>query len=229
MSDPNWKDQLIGYLETEDREHAHKAALDALETGKTDIRTLYEDVLAPALNRISGEEEKEAETIWREHVMTAIVRGIVESAYPYVIRERNARGASPGSKVLIFCPAGETHELGARMAADFFLIWGHQAIFIGADTPEKTLLDAIERTRPDWLCLSVSNDFNLFGAKRLVSDLRARFGPDTRIFAGGRAIAKTPTAYADIGADGAVNGFDDIGRMTGDSAGNTGRKGGVDV
>ncbi len=229
MSDPNWKDQIIGYLENEDREHAHQTALAALESGMTDIRTLYEEVLAPALNGISGEEEKEAETIWREHVMTAIVRGIVESAYPYVIRERDARGAAPGRKVLIFCPAGETHELGARMAADFFLIWGHQAIFIGADTPEKTLLDAIERTRPDWLCLSVSNDFNLFSAKRLVSDLRARFGADTRIFAGGRAIAKTPTAYADIGADGAVNGFADIGKLSGDTAGETDRKGGAGV
>jgi len=229
MSDPNWKDQIIGYLENEDREHAHQTALAALESGMTDIRTLYEEVLAPALNGISGEEEKEAETIWREHVMTAIVRGIVESAYPYVIRERDARGAAPGRKVLIFCPAGETHELGARMAADFFLIWGHQAIFIGADTPEKTLLDAIERTRPDWLCLSVSNDFNLFSAKRLISDLRTRFGADTRIFAGGRAIAKTPTAYADIGADGAVNGFADIGKLSGDTAGETDRKGGAGV
>mgnify|MGYP000908490298 CR=1 FL=1 len=34
MSDPNWKDRLIGYLENEDREHAHQTALAALESGE---------------------------------------------------------------------------------------------------------------------------------------------------------------------------------------------------
>ncbi|MBP7402618.1 MAG: hypothetical protein KBA30_08375 [Clostridia bacterium] len=213
MSDPNWKERLIGYLENEDREHAHQAALDALETGKTDIRTLYEDILAPALNRISGDEDREAETIWREHVMTGIVRGIVESAFPYVMRERDARGLASDEKVLVFCPVGEDHELGARMAADYFLIWGYQAVFIGANTPEKTLLDAIARTSPAYVCVSVSNDFNLFAARRQVTDLRSRFGDALHILAGGRAIARNPHAWSELGADRPLQTFEDIGRL----------------
>ncbi len=210
---PNRMERLAGYLAAEDRDNAHKTCMEALESGETDIRGLYEDVLAPALNRFGGDESRENETIWREHVLSGIVRGIIEAAFTYVMKEREAKGLACDARVLVFCPAGEDHELGARMAADFFLIWGFQAVFIGANTPEKTLLEAIKRVSPRYLSVSVSNDFNLFAAKRLIADLHSKFGSTLTILAGGRAFGKLESTWAEVGADRHVAGYDDIGRL----------------
>ena len=210
---PEWTESLAGYLENEDRQNAHKTCMDALASGKTTVRELYENILASAFDRIGSDEERESETIWREHVMSGIVRGIVESAFPYVMKEREEKGLACEEQVLVVCPAGEDHELGARMAADLFLIWGYKTMFIGANTPEKTLFDAIARTSPRYLCLSVTNDFNLFATRRLISDVRTRFGNALVILAGGRAVAGNGNVLSEIGADRYVGGYEDIGRL----------------
>ena len=210
---PEWTKSLAGYLENEDRQNAHKTCMDALATGETTIRDLYENILAPALNRIGGDEARESETIWREHVMSGIVRGIVESAFPYVMKEREEKNLMCDDHVLVFCPAGEDHELGARMAADFFLVWGYKTMFIGANTPEKTLFDAIDRTSPKYLCISVTNDFNLFATRRLIADVRAKYGNDLAILVGGRAVAGNSKILVEIGADRYISGYEDIGRL----------------
>lgn len=206
-------DRFIAYLEKEDRENAFKLCMDALEAGEISIPDLYETVLAPALNRAAAITDRADEAIWQEHVMSSIVRGIVESAYPYVMKERASGQLACDERVLVFCPPGEDHEIGARMAADFFLIWGYKATFIGANTPEKTLMNAIERVAPRYLCISVSNDFNLFAAKRLIAGLRARFGSGMTILVGGRAFERDDRTWSEIGADRRLIRFTDIGTL----------------
>lgn len=205
--------QLIQYLQTEDKAGALQFCLDALENKRVDVATLYQTVLGPALNSIDQGRLSEVDLIWREHVWTAIIRGIVESAYPYVMREREAKGLATADTVLVFCPAEEDHDLGARMAADFFLIWGYRVTYIGANTPENTLLQAIRQVKPRLLSISIVNYYNLVVTRKLISRIREAFGSDLQILVGGHAVASRPGAARDLGADRVLQRFEDIGQL----------------
>ncbi len=207
------RDQLISHLEAEDKEKAFALCLGALARKETGIPELYENILAPALNRIIVGETNQAEMIWQEHAQSAIVRSIIEAAYPYVLSERQQRGLIRDDQVLVFCPQEENHEIGARMAADFFLIWGYQVTFLGSNTPEKTLASAIERLKPRYLSISVSNYFNLVAAKKTIGQIRAVHGDKITILAGGYAFNHRPAAAFEVGADFLVRSFADIGNL----------------
>ena len=93
-------DDFSVHLETVARHLDHFAKDEAmayciglLEEGALTVPLLYENVLAPALNKIIVPRPQEDRLIWREHAMTAIVRSIIECARPYVMREKERAGA----------------------------------------------------------------------------------------------------------------------------------------
>lgn len=203
-------ERFVEALEANDKGKAVMMCLEALEKKEITIPVLYEKVLAPALNRLEAPEEEIEDLIWREHAMSAIVRSIIEASYPYVLREREQKNAIIAKKVLIFCPAREEHELGARMIADFFLIQGYNVTYIGANTPEGTIKKALARLQPDYLCVSVSNPYNLFTAKKLIKDLREYHDQPFKVMAGGSAFARGTASAGEVGADMLLQTFADI-------------------
>jgi methanogenic corrinoid protein MtbC1 len=206
-------DKLIELIQKEDKAQAVKLCLDALESHELGVPVLYENVLAPALNRIIVTHSNEDEMIWREHVMSSIVRSIIETCYPYVIREREQMGKQTEESVLVVCPRQEEHDIGARMIADFYTIWGYKTTFVGANTPEKTVLNAIGYMKPRYIALSVSNYYNMFAAKRLIQSVRSRSGFDVSIIVGGHAFLDNQSAALTIGADYLLQSFEDIGKL----------------
>ena len=81
--------QLMIYLKKEDKENAMKLCLVALEKKTISVVDLYQNILTPALNNIIEEYPQDEDLIWREHVRSSIIRSIVESAYPYVLRTKD--------------------------------------------------------------------------------------------------------------------------------------------
>ena len=204
-------EKLINLIEKQDKAQAVTLCLNALQDGDLSIPELYENVLAPALNRIVVTHSNEDDMIWREHMMSSIVRSIVETCYPFVLREREKTAMQTADTALVVCPRQEEHEIGARMAADFFTIWGFNTVYIGANTPDKTLLKAVESLQPRYIAVSVSNYYHMFAAKDMIANVRARF--EVTIAAGGQAFAKNPEAVSTIGADMLLKGFNDIGTL----------------
>ncbi len=198
-------------LEAMDRDGAIELALGLLRDGKASVPELYEQVLAPALNAVEVTRENEDRGIWREHVMTAIVRNIVESARPWVLKER--KPLEPAKTALVLCPEEEYHELGARMGADFFTIAGFDTVFIGCNTPHKSILQAAAELRPHILVVSVTNYLNLAALKRLVLDLRLKTGCETMIAVAGSALGHAGMTAQDFGADRQVQSFADVQRL----------------
>lgn len=204
-------EKLIESIEKQDKAQAVTLCLNALEAGSLSVSALYENVLAPALNRIIVTHSNEDEMIWREHMMASIVRSIVETCYPYVLRERDKTAMQTAETVLVVCPKQEEHEIGARMIADFFTIWGYNTVFIGANTPDKTLLKAAEAMQPRYIAVSVSNYYHVFAAKAMIAQIRTRF--QVTVVAGGQAFANNPEAITAIGADILLKSFDEIGAL----------------
>lgn len=191
-------------LDEFDKERSVSICLELLEQKSISIDQLYLDILTPALNRLVFPEEQQDKMIWREHLQSAIVRSIIESAYPYVLAAREERGRISDKSVVVFCPEEEQHELGARMAADFFTIAGYKTNYLGARTPINTLLDALESLAPDIVVISVTNAFNLFAAKRTVEKIRERLQYPLKLYAGGSACNEPDTVCNQLAIDGVI-------------------------
>ncbi len=177
--------KIINLIKDEKRNEAVLYSLKLLKDNEISIVTLFEDVLAKALNSIGSNLSCE-ECIWMEHVQTSIVRTIVEASYPYVIEEMEKSNAK-NKKVLVVCPSEEYHEIGAKIIHNFFLIAGYDATFIGANTPQSEIISASQFIKPDYVALSVTNYYNIFKATRIVDALKNKM-KDTKIIIGGSAF-----------------------------------------
>lgn len=203
---------FIRKLYEADREACLEAVLHELEEGNLSVAALYTNVLTPALNSIGNENQPQSISIWKEHLISSIIRTIIECCHPYVIKERKKSGIEKkGKKAVVVCPDGEHHELGARMAADFFVLAGYDTIFIGSSTPKKEFLDVMDIINPSIIAISVTNYFNLVAAKKIIQGIKAKNTSDTmKIVVGGHAFARNPDAVKEVGADLHINGFADI-------------------
>ena len=201
-------DRFAELLTNEDKAGAIRYALELLEDGSIAVSDLYETILGPVLNQFHCPENDDS-CIWREHVRTSIVRSIVEIAYPYVLKAK----ASPnyhavGKKALVVCPPEEYHEIGARMAADFFELAGFDVKFVGANTPVRDILAAVRFFAPDVVAVSVTNYYNLVKTYELIERIQAE-RPSVRIALGGNAF-RDPAHVKCVGCGEAVQSFRDI-------------------
>jgi methanogenic corrinoid protein MtbC1 len=210
-------EEFISHLDRQDKPACVDFVLNLLSHRKTDIVTLYEQILAPSLRENFCRDRHEKICIWEEHVRTSIVRTIVECCYPYVIEERTRRNhAAARDKAVILCPSEEYHEIGARMVADFFTLCGYDAVFVGANTPITDMLEVIGDIQPQYLAISVSNSYNILAAQKLIEHIlkiKEQSGRDFKIIAGGYAFQQQPEICRQIGADSLVNNFKEIERL----------------
>lgn len=214
MSEHRLLGEFTAFLAREDKEGCVSWALGKLGTGDVDVITLYTDILAPAQNELVCWQDEHF-CIWREHVRTSIVRTVIECCYPFILKEKARQGSPARGKAVVGCPAEEYHELGARMVADFLTVLGYDVTFVGANTPQKDLLAALEYVRPKIVGISVTNFYNLVATKKLVADLRrvrAEKALDFRIVAGGNAFRHNPGAHIDMGIDAVLQTFGEIKR-----------------
>jgi MerR family transcriptional regulator, light-induced transcriptional regulator len=185
-------------------------ALDALQAGEVDIITLYEQVLAPALNSITDGEASKSLSIWREHVRSSILRSVIECCYPHVLQTLAREGIRlDKGKVAIVSPTDEYHELGARMGADFFTLAGYQTIFVGANTPKKDMIDGIAHELPDYVVINVVNYYNAFKVKPIVAEILMA-APGVRVLGGGYAFRKDPALAHQLGVASVIDSMADI-------------------
>lgn len=206
------------FLQSENKNRAVSYALDLISSGKTDVITLYQDILTPTLNNMSCSLAEKQLCIWKEHVRTAIVRTIVECCYPYVLREKEQLAPTNKGTAVVICPPEEYHDLGARMAADFFTLNGYETVFVGSNTPYQDFYNAADLIRPDVIAISVSNYYNIIATKKIITELRARTAGKSKIIVGGNAFTGGTHSAEIVGADRIIQTFDDIKSLSGEGA-----------
>lgn len=183
--------------------------MEALNKDEIGVVELYENVLAKALNSIVDEYEDMDELIWKEHVRSGIIRTIVENTYPHVMKTRRKLNRNIDKGVLVLCPRFEDHEIGARMVTDFFTMAGYNSTFLGGNTPEKTILQAIESVRPRYISMSITNYYNLVAAKNTIELIKMESPYTMKFLLGGYAF-KDNNYHRDIGGDLLLKSFKDI-------------------
>lgn len=200
---------FLAYFSQGNKEKSVFYALSLLSEKKMDVIMLYEEILRPALNQVFETDSIDLR-IWREHLRTGIVRTIVEGAYPYVLEKKKELGFAQHLSAVILCPPEEYHDLGARMAADFFTICGVDTVFIGANTPCKECLQALLITKPDMIAISISNYYNLINAQHMIEKIHKSVDYPVTILVGGSGLEHNIDIEKRLGADYRVETFEDV-------------------
>lgn len=173
------------YLDREDKPGAvayiQKLLLEGLAPA-----ALFQDFLTPALSGWTCPIEDREACIWKEHARTAIVRTILEMAYPSVAEAKKA--AKPvGKSVIVVCPSEEFHEVGPLIVANYFELAGFEARYIGANTPKDDILSAVKILKPDYLALSVTSFYNVVQTRKVLEEVRRKH-PGVKLIIGGTAF-----------------------------------------
>lgn len=202
----DYKTAIFEALDRENKDMCIELALEAVVNNVFTIPELYEGVLKTALYAI--DECQDEDCIWKEHVKTSIVRSIIECMYPQVIKLK--RQAEPiNKKVVLTCPEKEYHEIGLRMADDYFNILGYETIFVGTNTPKHQVLNAVLRTRANYLAISVTDYYLLFEAQKMIQGVKD-VSKSLKVIVGGIAFKENSSSISLIGGDIYFETFEDF-------------------
>ena len=179
-----------------ERRQATQMILQSADAG-TPIKDLYLNVFQPVQREIGRLWQLNRITVGQEHYCTAATQLVISRLYPRIFA-----GEKNGSTLVMSCVAGELHELGARMVADFFEMEGWETVFLGADTPIDGVLSAVQESAADVLGVSVTIPTNLDAARALIRSVREMDPPaPARIMIGGNAVNTVPELWRQMAAD----------------------------
>ncbi len=206
----SYYNQFVKYLDAELKDKAIKYALSLIEEKKITLEECYLELLSPSLSNFVCNSDDEEICIWKEHARTSIIRTILESTYPYVIKRKESV-IDQKKSIVVVCPSEEFHEIGAIIVSFFFALAGYHSLYIGANTPKNEIISAVNTFRPDYIALSVTNYYNLIVTKKITEEIKTNY-PEVKIIVGGQAFLH-PGALEQIQYDYHLLNFDQIATM----------------
>jgi len=167
-----------------------------IEDAGTDVRTLYLEVLQPALYEIGRRWEEAEISVAQEHLATATTQSLMAR-----LAER-FEGDAPrrDRRVLVACAEGELHSIGVRMVADFLDADGWDVLFVGALSPPTAVAELAAAQGVDVVALSAALPQRVPEIVRAVAALRA-LATVPVIAVGGQAFGGDAEVAIRTGAD----------------------------
>ncbi len=172
-------DYFNGLLEG-DKNRCRKI-VDRLLDEKTDIIEIYTGLFQKTLYQVGKMWDQNKLSVGDEHVGTEITEELL-----YYCSSRITPARQLNKTALVSCVNKEYHKLGARMAADIFVLNGWETYFLGASTPTREILKYIELKNPEIVGLSFSFYINIMKLIDVVREIKTNH-PDQRVILGGRA------------------------------------------
>ena len=86
MKEKNYQ-EFIDLLDKEDKDRCLTYIIELFEGGAS-IKDVYENYIIPSLAEYNCDSDIEEICIWKEHARTSIIRTILESTYPYLIKQK---------------------------------------------------------------------------------------------------------------------------------------------
>lgn len=143
-------------------------------------------ILLP-LQRLVGELWHEGRvSIAVEHYVTKII----QQKFFAVMNQLPANETGP--RVIIACPEGESHEIGAQMAAYLAATRGCHVYYLGPNLPTSALASFCDRVTPDLVLLSLTEMRSDEEGRRLVQELEALSARWSLAIGGAGALAMEP-------------------------------------
>ena len=136
--------------------------------------------------------------IAEEHFTTATTRAVMAQ-----LRARAVEKPANGKTLVTSAVAGNQHDIGLQVVADFFELDGWRVIQLGGDVPIPDLVEAVGFHQADLLGLSVCLSAQLKTLKETIESVRrSDCGAAVKILVGGRGLTGAADLAAEFGADG---------------------------
>ncbi len=179
------------------RQQAVQTIVDAAKQGLP-VRDIYLHVFQPVQREIGRLWQVNEVSVAQEHYCTAITQIAVAQLYPYVFS-----GEHKGHTLVATCVAGDLHEVGVRMIADFFEMDGWDTYYLGANVPASGIVATVREKGASLVAVSATISKHVEGVASLVAQLRA--DEATRavpIMVGGYPFNVDEDLWRRLGADG---------------------------
>ena len=179
-----------------DRKKASEIIFDEVDKG-TSISDIYLHIFQKSQYEIGRLWLENKISVAKEHFCSAATQQIMSQLYPHIFSsERN------GKKMIAANVGGELHEIGLRMVADFFEMDGWDTYYLGANTPAKSILQAIEENKADLVGLSIAIPSHISSLKDAIILIRKAYNNKVKILIGGYALMEIGENWKLFNADG---------------------------
>jgi MerR family transcriptional regulator, light-induced transcriptional regulator len=179
--DPFKKDYLKALL-AGDRAAAGEV-VESLLAGSMALPAIYLNVLSPVMVQIGELWERGTINVAQEKLATQITLGQMAKLRLLQVAPRLS-----AHRVLVSCVEGEEHYIGARMAADLFMMEGWAVDFLGPNVPGTSLIEMIKSRRPQLVALSATMQRHVKKMKSLIRQLTT-LSPRPKVLLGGQALS----------------------------------------
>ena len=180
-----------------DRRAAFDVVDRALATG-SDLRSLYIDVVQPAMREIGRLWQTNVLSVADEHLATAISQAAMSRIFEKVFVWRETR--TP--RLIAACADDERHQIGLRMLCDLLEVDGWDTVYLGASVPIEALVDIVGKQHPDAVAISATIAPHVPRVRDAIAAIRrAPLDRQPVIAVGGRAFLSDPALATRIGAD----------------------------
>jgi len=189
--------EFIQALLSAESHQANQIALQSVENG-IPVKDLYMHVFQVSQREIGHLWQTGQISVAREHFCTAATQVIISRLYPHIFNSQKI-----GKKLIATCVGGELHEIGIRMVSDFFEMEGWDTYYLGANSPDESVISTIKDQQPDVVGISTTMYFNVPQVQELINSIRREFGETSpTIMVGGFPFLMAKDLWQQVGADG---------------------------
>lgn len=148
------------------------------------IATIGEEIIRPAMQEVGEMWRTGKIRVLDEHLATlSTIEALTD------LHEQVAKNACPDRLAIVGCSEGELHQLGSILVRDMLEAEGWKVVYLGSHTPLFSFAEAINRFKPQLVCISITMMDNLERAVRDYETLRrAALKHETKIIIGGAAL-----------------------------------------
>jgi methanogenic corrinoid protein MtbC1 len=191
--------QYLESLRRGERHLASRLVLDAV-AGGTPVKEIYLHVFQPVQHEIGRLWQTNRISVAQEHYCSAATQLVMSQLYSHIFAsEKNGR------TLVATCVAGDLHEIGVRMVADFFEMDGWSTFYLGANTPHAGVIASIAEQHADVLAVSATISYHAEAVRELIRVVRLHpAAARVKILVGGYPFGKDPDLWRKVGADGSA-------------------------
>ena len=122
------------------------------------IRRLHVDLFQASMYEVGELWATNQISVATEHLATAVTEGLLNELSPDIASKDRV-----GKIVVVAGIQPELHQVGGKIVADTFEMYGWDSLYIGSNTPPDDLVRMVRETRPHLVALSLAMYFNLSG------------------------------------------------------------------
>lgn len=153
------------------------------------IESALRDIVLVYLRTLGDRWSRGDATIAEEHAASNLIRG-------RLLGLSQGWGTVAGRGVVVACPPGEWHDLGAIAFGIVAARRGRRLTFLGADCPLRTIADAVRAVRPELVVLAVTDphhaEFDPAAIEELAGTVRVAIGGVSAAFATELGVDRLP-------------------------------------